>query len=55
VFGPALTQVIIGEDYSRLTLAFIVLAAIGLVGALVTPLLANPKRTVLASSEKRDG
>ena len=45
VFGPVIAQVIIGEDYSRLTLAFIVLALVGLVGALATPLLAKPRRT----------
>jgi MFS family permease len=45
VFGPVIAQAIIGEDYSRLTLAFVVLAAVGLVGALATPLLAKPRRT----------
>jgi MFS transporter, FSR family, fosmidomycin resistance protein len=44
VIGPALTQIIIGNDYSRLSFAFIVLAAVGIVGALVTPLMAKPKR-----------
>jgi MFS family permease len=45
VFGPVIGQVIIGEDYSRLTLAFVVLAVIGLIGALATPLLAKAKKT----------
>ncbi|MDA4134595.1 MAG: MFS transporter, partial [Thaumarchaeota archaeon] len=45
VFGPVIAQVIIGEDYSRLTLAFAVLAVVGLIGALATPLLSKPRRT----------
>ena len=39
VVGPALTQLIIGQDYARLNLAFLILAVLGLVGAAVTPLL----------------
>jgi MFS transporter, FSR family, fosmidomycin resistance protein len=53
VIGPALTQIIIGNDYSRLSLAFIVLAAVGIVGALVTPLMAKPKREDRKISEIR--
>ncbi len=54
VIGPALTQLMIGEDYSRLSFAFVVLAVIGLAGALVTPLMAKPKSRDRMVSEKRD-
>ena len=53
VIGPALTQIIIGNDYSRLSLAFIVLAAVGIVGALVTPLMVRPKPKGRKISEER--
>jgi FSR family fosmidomycin resistance protein-like MFS transporter len=43
VLGPALTQAIIGNDYGRLNIEFTILAAIGLVGAFVTPLLKKGK------------
>jgi MFS transporter, FSR family, fosmidomycin resistance protein len=39
VVGPAITQLIIGEDYARLNLAFMLLAIVGLVGAAATPLM----------------
>ena len=39
VIGPALTQLIIGNDYARLNLAFLLLAGLGMAGAAVTPLL----------------
>jgi MFS transporter, FSR family, fosmidomycin resistance protein len=55
VIGPALTQIIIGEDYSRLSFAFIVLAAIGIAGALVTPLMVKAKPEDRKISEKRVG
>lgn len=42
VLGPALTEFVIGEDYTRLTLAFVLLAVIGLAGAAVTPLMTKP-------------
>jgi hypothetical protein len=54
VIGPALTQLMIGEDYSRLSFAFVVLAVVGLAGALVTPLMAKPRSRDRTASEKRD-
>ncbi|MDA4136070.1 MAG: MFS transporter [Thaumarchaeota archaeon] len=39
VIGPAITQLIIGNDYARLNFAFVLLAALGLIGAAVTPLM----------------
>jgi fucose permease len=39
VIGPAVTQLIIGDGYQRLGLAFGLLAVVGLVGAAVTPLM----------------
>ncbi len=44
VVGPALVTAIVVNNYSELGFAFVVMAAMGLVGAFVTPLMPRPRK-----------
>jgi MFS transporter, FSR family, fosmidomycin resistance protein len=52
VIGPAITQLIIGEDYARLNLAFAVLAVVGIAGAVATPLMKRGAYEMRKEEEK---
>lgn len=54
VLGPAMTQLVIGNDYARLNLAFTLLAVLSLVGALVTPLMKKGEYGAKAKEKKSD-
>ncbi len=54
VIGPAITQLVIGNGYARMSLAFTILAVLGLVGAVVTPLMKKGKYAGGAEEEKED-
>jgi FSR family fosmidomycin resistance protein-like MFS transporter len=55
VVGPLLVTAIVVNNYSELGFAFIVMAAVGLAGALMTPLMPDPslsRRTLITSSSQ---